>query len=126
MALSLLSEKSLPHAAQLIKYCPSMDLIALTSTDQQVLIYRLNGQRVYGATQKAGVKKVEVESMQWKPNGQLLAISWSDGSVRLVGAESGKVVHLFETDEGKGTEGVSCLGWAENLMGRQRGAVCLT
>ena len=67
--LELFGEKTLPHAAdgRLLAYCPSMDLIALGSTDQQVLIYRLNGQRVYGATQKAGT--LRVEGISWKPNG---------------------------------------------------------
>lgn len=130
--LELLSEKTLPHAAHLMRYCPSMDLIALTSTDQQVLIYRLNGQRVYGATQKAGT--LQVDNIQWKPNGmqnsklhkikadvgvlgQLLAIAWSDGSVRLVGAESTKVVHQFST--GDETSGITCMGWASNFTGRK-------
>ena len=69
--MELLGEKTLPQTAhdKLIKYCPSMDLVALGSTDQQVLIYRLNGQRVYGATQKGG--KLRVESVCWKPNGML-------------------------------------------------------
>lgn len=68
-ALEALSEKTLPHVAdpKLIAYCPSMDLIALGTNDQQVLIYRLNGQRVYGTTQKPGTSRVE--SIQWKPNG---------------------------------------------------------
>lgn len=67
--LQILSEKALHQAADadLITYCPSMDLVALVTTDQQVFIYRLNGQRVYGATQKAG--KLRVESIGWKPNG---------------------------------------------------------
>lgn len=64
-----LSEKTLHHIANpaLITYCPSMDLVALVTTDQQVFIYRLNGQRVYGATQKAG--KLQVANIRWKPNG---------------------------------------------------------
>ena len=67
--LELLSEKPLPQTAdsQLLAYCPSMDLVALGSTEQQVLIYRLNGQRVYGAAQKAGT--LRVEAIRWKPNG---------------------------------------------------------
>ncbi len=67
--LQILSEKTLHQAVHpgLITYCPSMDLVALVTTDQQVFIYRLNGQRVYGATQKAG--KLGVESISWKPNG---------------------------------------------------------
>jgi hypothetical protein len=70
-SLELLGEKNLPQAADpgLVTYCPSMDLIALGTTDQQVLVYRLNGQRVYGAAQKIG--KLTIESIKWKPNGML-------------------------------------------------------
>lgn len=67
--LILLGEKTLPQTADvaILAYCPSMDLVAIGSTDQQVLIYRLNGQRVYGATQKTGT--LMVETIRWKPNG---------------------------------------------------------
>ena len=77
--LQILSEKILHQAADpdTITYCPSMDLIALVTTDQQVLIYRLNGQRVYGTTQKAG--KLRVESIRWKPNGMLVARAFLSG-----------------------------------------------
>jgi anaphase-promoting complex subunit 4 len=69
--LELLSEKTLHQTAdpRLVAYCPSMDLVALGSTDQQVLIYRLNGQRVYGASHRAGTSRVD--SIGWKPNGIL-------------------------------------------------------
>ncbi|KAJ5038336.1 uncharacterized protein L3040_007202 [Drepanopeziza brunnea f. sp. 'multigermtubi'] len=112
----ILSEKILHHAANpgLITYCPSMDLVALVTADQQVLIYRLNGQRVFGAIQRAS--NLRVESIRWKPNGQLLAIAWSDGSVRIVSAESSKTVLQFSTGEGVG--GVTCMGWATNLIRR--------
>jgi anaphase-promoting complex subunit 4 len=71
--LELLGEKGLHQAAnpRLLAYCPSMDLLALGSADQQVLIYRLNGQRVYGATQKGSALKVE--RISWKPNGAFQA-----------------------------------------------------
>ncbi|PVH86890.1 hypothetical protein DL98DRAFT_449113 [Cadophora sp. DSE1049] len=112
----ILSEKTLHHAADpgLITYCPSMDLLALVTTDQQVFIYRLNGQRVYGAVQKGD--KLGVESIRWKPNGQLLAIAWSDGSVRLVSAESSKIVLQFSAGDNVG--GVTCLSWATNTIYR--------
>jgi anaphase-promoting complex subunit 4 len=45
--------------------------------------------------------------------GQLLAIAWGDGSVRLVSAESSKIVHQFTA--GDNVSGVTCLGWATNL-----------
>lgn len=127
--LEMLSEKALHQRAQpgLLAYCPSMDLIAVGSLDQQVLVHRLNGQRVYGAAQKGSTLKVN--KIQWKPNGmltlldldpgtnvfagQLLAMGWSDGVVRLVGAESNKTVHQISTTEEKTAE-ITCLGWASN------------
>lgn len=48
--------------------------------------------------------------------GKLLAISWSDGSVRLIGAESSKIVHQFST--GDNVNGVTCMGWGSNLTGK--------
>ena len=53
--------------------------------------------------------------------GQLLAIAWSDGSVRLVGAESSKIVHQFTT--GDQVSGVTCMGWASNLMRKTANSV---
>ena len=69
LKLEVLSEKTLHQTAdpRLLTCCPSMDLVAISSTDQQVFIYRLNGQRVYGAAQKGG--SLKVESLRWKPNG---------------------------------------------------------
>ncbi|TAQ87852.1 hypothetical protein B7494_g3813 [Chlorociboria aeruginascens] len=131
--LEKLGEKTLhqPANARLITYCPSMDLLALGSTDHQILIYRLNGQRVYGAAQKSGA--LGVESLCWKPNGkflletyvtlterstgQLLAVAWADGTVRLVGAESSKTVHQFSTNDSD-VLGITCMGWTTNLTTR--------
>jgi anaphase-promoting complex subunit 4 len=69
LKLEVLSEKTLHSTASpdLVAYSPSMDLVAFGTTDQQVLIYRLNGQRVYGAAQKTS--GLNVESIAWKPNG---------------------------------------------------------
>lgn len=52
--------------------------------------------------------------------GQLLAIAWSDGSVRLVGAESTKVVHHFSTtSDDQEFSGVTCMSWSSNTIGRR-------
>jgi anaphase-promoting complex subunit 4 len=53
--------------------------------------------------------------------GQLLAIAWSDGSVRLVGAGSSKIVHQFTA--GENISGVTCLGWATNLTRKSASSV---
>jgi anaphase-promoting complex subunit 4 len=53
--------------------------------------------------------------------GHLLAIAWSDGSVRLVGADSTKIVHQFST--GDKVTGITCMGWTSNFTRRKRNEV---
>lgn len=65
-----LAEKLVQPAVnpQHLAYCPTMDLIALASIDDHIQVYRLNGQKVFGITNKQSVKKVT--QIRWKPNGQ--------------------------------------------------------
>lgn len=51
-----------------LSYCPTMDLVALATIDEQVHVNRLNGQKVFGVSNKrapSGVKHIK-----WKPNGR--------------------------------------------------------
>ena len=70
--LNMLAEKALQKAVkpEHLAYCPTMDLIALASIDEQVHVYRLNGQRVFGIANRDSTCKVN--QLRWKPNGQYL------------------------------------------------------
>jgi hypothetical protein len=70
VGLKLIGEKTLHHGANplLLAYCPSMELLALGSSDQQVSLYRLNGQRIYSVAQKG--TPLTVDRISWKPNGK--------------------------------------------------------
>ncbi len=58
--------------------------------------------------------------------GQLLAIAWSDGSVRLISAETSKVVHQFTTGVQPGqVSGITCMRWATNFMSKTSSAMRL-
>jgi anaphase-promoting complex subunit 4 len=47
----------------------------------------------------------------------MLAAAGSDGSIRLLGAESSKVVHRIAVDtKGLGPTSVTCLGWVSNII----------
>jgi len=65
------------------------------------------------------IASCEAATDKWA--GQLLAIAWSDGSIRLVGAESNKIVHQFSTVEG--SEGITCVGWAKITTNRTSSSV---
>ena len=67
---------------QTLAYCPTMDLVALASEDEQVHVYRLNGQRVFGGVYGNGSggggsggrgefgAGVEVKMVRWKASGR--------------------------------------------------------
>lgn len=50
-----------------VAYCPTMDLVALATTDEQVQVYRLNGQKVFGIVNKQN--SGQIDQLKWKPNG---------------------------------------------------------
>jgi len=68
--LNMLAEKIVQPAINPahLAYCPTMDLIASATIDDQVSVYRLNGQRVFGVSSKSGPGKIT--GIQWKPNGR--------------------------------------------------------
>lgn len=86
--LSLVAEKSLPTKCKpnLLTYCPTMDLIALVSAqDEQLSVYRLNGQRVFGGSfggdayylldeeEEEERRNGEIRGVRWKNNGEFLS-----------------------------------------------------
>src|SRR3954463_6803997 len=87
------AEKILLHPIypHLISYCPTMDLIAVVTDEENLDVYRINGQRAFGLKRKND--DVTVDALQWEFNGKNIAVSWSDGYTDLVSAETGKVNH---------------------------------
>ena len=68
--LILLAEKVMQQAIKPgnVAYCPTMDLIALATADEQVHIYRLNGQKVLSLSNKK--PGFTIDQIRWKPNGK--------------------------------------------------------
>lgn len=125
--LLLQAEKILLHPIHphLISYCPTMDLIAVVTDEENLDVFRINGQRAFGLKRKS--EDVTVDVIQWEFNGKSIAVSWSDGSTDLVNAETGKVSHKNlmlpsdSKDENSMVEDgpvprVKCIGWALNFI----------
>ncbi|CAI6336371.1 unnamed protein product [Periconia digitata] len=117
------SEKILLHTihAHLISYCPTMDLIAIVSSEENLDVYRINGQRAFGLKRKS--EDVHVMTVCWQWNGAAIGVCWSDGAVDVVAVETGKVVHpdikLSEVSGEIGDDAgkrVRCLGWGMNFI----------
>jgi hypothetical protein len=120
------AEKILLHPIHphLIAYCPSMDLVAIVTDEENLDVYRINGQRAFGLKRKS--EDLNVDALQWEFNGKSIAVSWSDGSTDLVNAETGKVSHkdlmlpaAAIRDGGMEEEApsrVKCIGWGLNFI----------
>ncbi|KAL8642534.1 MAG: hypothetical protein Q9228_000798 [Teloschistes exilis] len=67
-SLTLMAEKIMqtPVNAKQFTFCPSMNLLALATTDEQVHVFRSNGQRVFGVTRDESASSITC--MQWKPD----------------------------------------------------------
>ncbi|OJJ87767.1 putative anaphase-promoting complex component Cut20/Apc4 [Aspergillus glaucus CBS 516.65] len=123
--LSLVAEKSLPTKCKpnLLTYCPTMDLIALVSAqDEQLSVYRLNGQRVFGGSfggdahghgymldeedeEDEEKRKGEIKGVRWKNNGHLLAVACADNTIRVISSYSGKTVHHYPAYQHQSQQG---------------------
>ncbi|EFW18783.1 hypothetical protein D8B26_005595 [Coccidioides posadasii str. Silveira] len=129
--LASVSEKQLTAKCKpdILTYCPTMDLVALATEDEQVHVFRLNGQKVFGGFARGGGEGLKVKALKWKANGHLLAVGTSDNNVRILSAYSGKTVHVLACkpapaygpgvsprDPGsKLSASICCLGWGVNL-----------
>lgn len=69
----ILYQKTLPFPARhgLAAWSPQLDLIALVTSNENVLLYRMNGQRVWGFAHRRDRMGIEtrVERLQWRPDG---------------------------------------------------------
>ncbi|KAK5989342.1 Anaphase-promoting complex subunit 4-like protein [Cladobotryum mycophilum] len=98
--------------------CPTVDLAATWDPEgRDLLIYRPSSQVVSKIHQVAapGEKAPEVRAVTWKPDGQFLALGWSDGVVRLMGLENNKAAHHIPVSE-KSEATITHIGWSTSVI----------
>ncbi|KAF7560005.1 hypothetical protein G7046_g4140 [Stylonectria norvegica] len=98
--------------------CPTLDLSATWDGEgRNILVYRPPGQTVSKIHQVSppGEKAPEALAATWKPDGQFLAVGWSDGFVRLMGLENNKAAHHIRVSDTAETK-ITHIGWAYNTI----------
>ncbi|KAL4970354.1 putative anaphase-promoting complex component Cut20/Apc4 [Aspergillus stella-maris] len=116
-------DKSLPAKCkpELLTYCPTMDLIALVTEDDELRVFRLNGQKVFGGNFKGDPYldedegQGEIRGVRWKGSGHLLAVTCADSSIRIISAYSGKTAYHYNAAPQEENLKVTCLGWGSNF-----------
>ncbi|KAH8434213.1 putative anaphase-promoting complex component Cut20/Apc4 [Aspergillus melleus] len=127
LQLPPVGEKLLPAKCKpgTLTYCPTMDLIALVTEDDELSVFRLNGQKVLGGSFKGDPYldeddgRGEIRALTWKNNGYLLAVACADNTIRVISSYSGKTVHHYPAYQAPGDSAqpikVTCLGWGVNF-----------
>lgn len=99
-----LADKSLTADIKIATWCPTMDLLALSTADGQLCLHRLNWQRLWAVSPES-----PVTSLCWRPDGKVLACGYEDGYISLLDVENGETMQ-----RGKMVAGVaSAIGWVE-------------
>ncbi|PNY24707.1 Coatomer subunit delta [Tolypocladium capitatum] len=96
--------------------CPTLDLATTWDGDgRNLYIYRPPGQAVSKIHQVGppGEKAPEAVTVTWKPDGQFLAVGWSDGVVRLMGLENNRAAHHIPVCENSQRR-ITHIGWASS------------
>lgn len=79
-----LVDKALTADVKIATWCPTMDLLALSTADGQLCLHRLNWQKLWAVSPESAVT-----SLCWRPDGKVLACGYEDGFISLLDVENG-------------------------------------
>lgn len=82
-----LADKALTADVKIASWCPTMDLLALSTADGQLCLHRLNWQRLWAVSPESAVT-----SLCWRPDGKVLACGYEDGFISLLDVENGETM----------------------------------
>ncbi|KZL83781.1 anaphase-promoting complex component cut20 apc4 [Colletotrichum incanum] len=103
---------------------PTVDLsVSWDALGKNLLIYRPREQVVSKIHQfaKPGQQAAQPQAVRWKPDGQFLAVGWSDGYVRLMGLENNKAAHHIRIcGDDTTAPSITHIGWSRNIVGKPR------
>ena len=89
MVFDVLANKIVSGEVMLMEWCPTMDLLALATTDSQLMVHRPAGwQRLFA---HMGFD-YPVTCLAWRPDGQVLAVGHANGAITLFGVEEGDLI----------------------------------
>jgi len=85
-SFSLLLDSPLTGDVRIASWCPTMDLCAVALRDGQVKVHRLQWQLLWVVSPES-----LVSALAWAPDGKMLAMGHTDGSISVHDVESGEL-----------------------------------
>lgn len=79
----------------IISWCPTMDLLAISMNKMSIWAFRLNGERIYSINNKSIILSIE-----WHPNGKFFVVSGIDKSIKIYDSNNGKYLKTITNSLG--------------------------
>ncbi|KAF4523079.1 hypothetical protein B566_EDAN003091 [Ephemera danica] len=105
-AMRLLEERHVAIVVESLVWSNKMDLLALSNVRGEVSLHRLTWQKVWSLPPPK--EAVTVTAMAWRPDGKVLAVSYSSQDILLIDVENAEVLHSTKLGHD-----VSCLAWVD-------------
>ena len=93
----------------LMLWSPKVDLVAMTTTEGEVVLYRITWEKVWSLPRLED--GVNVSALAWRPDGKVLAVGYTNGCVKLYDIEGGFCSHHHKPLDDK----VVLLKWVSEL-----------
>ncbi|KAM3967943.1 anaphase-promoting complex subunit 4 [Aphomia sociella] len=109
-------ERHVANQVDLMVWSNRLDLLALSNFKGEVQVHRLHWQKVWNLSPPK--ENVTVRAMAWRPDGKVLAIGYSSGSVHIVDIEDKEILDKYELEQESSEEfedskysGITCITW---------------
>ncbi|CAH1783044.1 unnamed protein product [Owenia fusiformis] len=99
-----IEEKHVSQEVTTMLWSPKMDLVALATVLGEVVLHRLSWQKVW--TLAPPGEEIKVRGLAWRPDGKVLAVGYSTGTVQLCDVENSDCIHSITLPHG-----ITCLQW---------------
>lgn len=110
---------SSPIRKSLLEWCPTMDLLAMISDSDEVILNRLSGQRVWSIIPSIPKDtKTSPCKLTWRPDGKVLVVGFDNGDTHFVDVNDGKVVNIIAHQKRRASNSaIIVLRWMESNTG---------
>lgn len=86
----------------ILSWCPTMDLLAVSMNKMSIWVFRLNGERIYSLNNRAPILDIS-----WNPDGKYFCLSGADGYCKIYDSCSGNLVNVVANKQ----QSIDLINW---------------
>lgn len=86
----------------ILSWCPTMDLLAISMNRMSIWVFRINGERIYSINNKSLILDIS-----WNPNGRFFCVSGIDGYCKIYDSNSGKLINTIDSEK----KSINLINW---------------